>query len=232
MIVGKDTLPLKPKMIISYDTTREGGVTHIKSDTFYEDPCPRFEKINGKIANRTDSSCIQQGLWITTDSLGNYFTSVYIDGNDFGESKKYSKSGKLLNETKEVSLGKEYYIVKKIDYSSGKPVTIVNMPLFGFYIENFSILVPILVVLMIFRVLINYQIYNIENETNYSSFGNHFKFKLYEPGELRHRLFSVFTLWFFKYKPENKYRVIISNIFSILCFGSVAILTIGLKVCS
>jgi hypothetical protein len=219
MVVNKDTLPFKPKMIVSYDTIRESSVTHIKCDTEYDDPCQRFDKINGKIVNRTDSSCLQQGLWITTDKLGNYSTSVYVDGDDFGEWKEYSKSGKLLKEMKEVGIGKDHFIVREIDYLAGKPVTIINKPLFGFYIKNFTVVVPMFVLLAIFRILLNYQIYNIENETNYSSFRNHFKFEPLEPGELKHRLVSVFTLWFFRYKPENKYRIIISNILSVLFLG-------------
>lgn len=231
MIIKKDTLPFKATMVITNDTTHNGKTIYIKRDTSYEDPCNVFEKINGKIVNRTDSSCLQQGLWISTDSVGNYSTSFYIDGDDSGKWKNFSKSGRLLKETEEVSLGKEFYVVKEIDYSSGHPVTIVNVPFFGFYINHFDVILPILVLLSSVRILINYKIYNIENNTNYPSFRNHFKFKLFEPGELRYRLISIFTLWFFKYKPENRYSAIISNILSIFCFGSYAIFLIGPALC-
>jgi hypothetical protein len=231
MIVGKDTLPFKAKMVVSSDTIHKGNSIYVKLDTLYEDPCQVFEKIKGKTINRTDSSCLKQGLWIDTDSTGNYSTSVYVDGNDEGKWKNYDKNGKLLKESEEVSLGNHFYIVKQIDYSSGKPVTIINVPFFGFYINHFSIIVPILVILLLLRAIINNNIYNIENQTSYSAFGSRFKSELGEPDELRHRVLCMFTLWFFRYKPESRNLVLISNLLSILCFGSIAIFAIGPVLC-
>ncbi|WP_169316202.1 hypothetical protein [Mucilaginibacter paludis] len=231
MILGQDTLPYKVNMIISSDTTYKGGLTLIKIDTSYQDRCYVFEKRNGKIVNRTDRCCLRQGLWIFTDSVGNYSTCFYTDGNDFGKWKSYNKYGKLLKETEEVSLGQKHYITKEIDYSGCKAVTIVNMPFWGFYITYFFIVIPILVFLSIVRILLNHHIYNIENNTNYSLFGNRFKLAVNESGQLRHELLSTFTIFFFRYKPENKPAVVISNLLSLLCFGSYAILIIGPMAC-
>ncbi|CAN5491765.1 hypothetical protein BH09BAC6_BH09BAC6_27190 [soil metagenome] len=231
MIRGKDTLPFKADRVITNDTMHRGKTIIITSDTTFVDPCYVFEKIKGEIVNRTDSNCLQQGLWIFAGSNGNYSTSIYVDGKDGGKWKEYNNHGRLLKELEEVTLGKEYFIVKEIDYAKGYPVTVVNVPLFGFYINHFFIILPLLVSLMVVRILINYTIYNIENNTNYPSFGNRFKVSLNEPGELRHRLVSVFTLWFFRYKTENRTRIIVSNILSVFCFGSIIILMFGPLFC-
>lgn len=218
-------------MIISKDTTHQGAAVFIKSDTSYEYPCHVFEIVNGKAINKTDSSCVMQGLWVFPVTGGDYITSVYVNGDDFGKSKEYDRNGKLLKEIEEVRLGRTSYIVHEIDYFKGYPVTVVNVPLFGFYIDNFFVLVPILVVLFIVRVLINFRTYNIENNTSFASFGNRFKVKLHEPGELRHRLLSWFTLWFFRYKPENKILVIVTNTLTVFLIASFLILGIGPILC-
>ena len=231
MIIGHDTLPFKAKMIISKDTTHQGTAVFIKSDTTYEDPCHVFEIANGKVINRTDSSCIKQGLWIFPVAGGNYYTSIYFDGDDSGKSKEYDKNGRLLKEIEEARLGSSFYTVYEIDYRKGRSVTVVNERLFGFFITNFFVLVPVLVILSLVRILINFNIYNVENNTSYSSFRNDFKTGLSQPGELKHRLLSFFTIWFFRYKPENKPFVIISNILTMILLGSFIILITGLIFC-
>lgn len=125
MIKDNDTLPYQETMEV-----RENG------DTVFFSACWTFEKVNGKIVNQTDDHCLRQGLWIITDSLGNYRTGIYHNGNEKGIWKRFDKNGKLLKETEEVSFGKDTYKVKEIDYTSGQPVTLIDKPFLAFYIKN------------------------------------------------------------------------------------------------
>jgi hypothetical protein len=234
MIVGKDTLPFKATLSISRDTTYKSGLTYITADTSYEDPCYKFEKRNGVIINRTDNNCLQQGLWITPDSTGSYTTSYYTNGDNNGEWRYYSKKGQLIKKVEEAEFGKDSYIVKEIDYSNGHPVIVRYVPFFKFIIENFAIVLAILIVSIFIRTLVNNKIYNVENGTTFSFIRTKFRIlpKLMDSNELKHRILCFVTLWFFKYKPENKYDVIISNLLSIIIFGGFSILIVGQAICS
>jgi len=57
MIVDRDTLALEYQMEV------------FKGDTFYNEPCPNFEIIEGRLCNYKDTNCLKDGLWIET--IGN-----------------------------------------------------------------------------------------------------------------------------------------------------------------
>lgn len=234
MIVGKDTLPFKATLSIEKDTIHKGNSIYITTDTSYEDPCYRFEKLNGVIINRTDKNCLQQGLWVTPDSTGNYTTSYYTNGNNNGEWQYYSKKGTLIKKVEKAEFGHKSYIVKEIDYSSGHPAIVRYVPFFKFLIENFEIVLPILIAFIFIRIRINNKIYNIENGTTFSFIRTNFRIlpELINFNELKHRILCFVTLWFFKYKSENKYNVIISNLLSIIIVGSFSIIVVGQVICS
>src|SRR5690349_6746507 len=109
MIKGNDTLPYADKMVIQTDTTYIGDKTFYPGDTLYEGTCESFEKIKGVIVNRTDASCLRQGLWIITDSIGNYWTGIYRDNIETGLWKLFDKDGRLIKESESISIGKKTY---------------------------------------------------------------------------------------------------------------------------
>ena len=221
MIKYGDTLLYKESMAIQTDTVYFGDNVYYPGDTLYEGTCQTFEKIKGKIVNQSDNQCLRQGLWIIPDSSGSFWTGYYQNNHEVGIWKRFTISGKLLNESEEVSFGKDTYKVKEIDYTTGSPITIVNKPFLAFYIKN---LVPILMVFFLTffgRVFINSRIYNIENGTNFSPI--YLFFAGFVSKNFEHSLLCTFTLWFFNYKPECRRLVIISNILSgialIIFFG-------------
>jgi hypothetical protein len=216
MIKDNDTLPYKEEIQI------------IDGDTSYLGACWTFEKVNGQIINQSDDHCLRQGIWVLTDSVGNYSTGDYKDGNEKGIWKKFNKYGKLLKETEEVSLGDSSYKVKEIDYSSGHAVTVVDRAFLAFYIKNFFIIITIIFGSFFSRIFINSEIYNVENGTNYSPIA--FILPGYASKNFTHSLLCTFTLWFFKYKPKNKKLVLISNILSLIAFGTFIGLLIGLGI--
>jgi hypothetical protein len=216
MIKDNDTLPYKLEMEI-----REG-------DTTYFGACRTFEKINGQIVNQSDDRCLRQGLGKITDSLGNYWTGNFHDNKEVGIWKRFDKRGKLLTETEEVSFGKDTYKVKEIDYTSGKPVTLIDKPFLSFYIKNIVAIIVIFFVTFFSRVFINSSIYNIENRTNLSPI--YFHFGPLVTKNFGHSLLCTFTFWFFNYKPENKILVIISNTMSVIALTIFFGLIIGLAV--
>lgn len=231
MVKGKDTLPYKDKMIITSDTTYKAGATYLKFDTTYECSCNSFEKLNGKLVNRTDSSCLKQGLWAAVMADGSYTTSVFTDNDDSGEKKYYGKNGKLLKETKEIDFIKHRYTIKETNYSKGIPSIVINQPLFGFYLTHFATILSVLIALMVIRIFINSNIYNQENGTGFSMLGNRFKYREKEPGEIRHELLCIFTVWFIRYKQQVRYLVLISNGIIAVLFLSLIIFISGLILC-
>src|SRR4051794_28033135 len=106
-----------------------------------EGTCETFEKINGAIVNRTDGGCLRQGLWIITDSFGNYWTGIYHDNVETGIWKFFDTSRRLIKESESISVGKEIYEIKEVDYSSGHAVTIIDKPFLAFYLKNIYIIV-------------------------------------------------------------------------------------------
>jgi hypothetical protein len=228
MIKGKDTLPYKDKMVIQKDTYYSAEKTYYPGDTLYEGTCWSFEKINGRIVNQTDSLCLQQGLWIISDSLKNYWTGIFQDGKEIGIWRKFDKRKKLIKETERVHLGKDTYVVTEIDYSSGHPATIIDRAFLAFYIKNFFIIMALIFVSFFGRVFINSKIYNVENETDYSPV--YFYFPGYVTENFQHSLLCTFTLWFFTYKQENKRLVIFSNILSLIALSTFFAVIIGLAI--
>jgi hypothetical protein len=219
MVVNKDTLPYKDKMEILHDTQYFGDKTYYPGDTLYYGTCWTFEKINGKIFNRTDDYCNRQGLWIIIDSLGNYRTGIYKNNNETGLWKQFDRYGKLLLVTEEVYLGQDSYLVKEIDYSSGQAVTIVDKAFLSFCIKYYFIISAIFFIAFFSRYFINNKIYNRENDTNISLF--YLGFPLTRKW-MEHSIFGMiclFTFWFFKYKPVNRQLAIISNILSVVSLG-------------
>jgi hypothetical protein len=244
MIRDKDTSLYKDSMVITHDTTHNGSATFVKTDTTYEGACRTFEKISGRIVNQTDDRCYAQGTWVEKDSTGNYTTGNYLDNIKRGiwKSFYFNKDKKLIRETESVYLGDKLYVVKEVYYVNGVGVVVTSRPILKFFIllnqpvlalesNCFGILVFVLVISALARILINNSIYNLENETNFSAVGNRFKIKLFEEGELEHKLLCVFTLWFFKYKPENKSSVFISNLLGCIFFGALLLLIIEGMLC-
>lgn len=203
MIMDNDTLPYQETMEVL-----ENG------DTVYHGACWTFEKVNGQIVNQSDDHCLQQGLWIITDSLGNYWTGIYHNGNEKGIWKQFDKSGKLLKEKEDVSFGKDTYRSKEIDYTSGHSETIVNKPFLAFYIKNLVAIMVIFFVVFFGRVFINSIIFNIENGTDFSPIFFHFGPLVTK--NFGHSLLCTFTFWFSEYKPENRKLVMISNTMSVI----------------
>jgi len=207
MMVGKDTLPYKDKIEITYDTTYKDKIAYIKADTSYLEVCPSFEKVHGKIVNVTDSSCLSQGVWINYAANGDYYTGIYKDGKTAGKWRKYDKDGKLL--------------------------ATIYRPFYDNLKDNTPLCVWLGIIWMItffLRSVSNNNIYNNENGTDFTVIRTSLlpKFQLFEPDELRHLLLCYFTIWFFKYKPVNRANVNISNILSIIVVGLPIILLIGL----
>jgi hypothetical protein len=218
MIKDNDTLPFKEEIVI-----RDG-------DTSYLSTCWTFEIQTGQIINQRDQNCLPQGHWIITDSLGNYKTGNYKDGKASGLWKLFDKSGKLLNETESVSIGLDTYTTKKIDYSSGQAVILIDKPFLSFYIKNLVAIMVIFFGIFFTRPFINSTIYNRENGTNLSPlyFGLPFTKKYWEYAS--HSLMCVFTLWFFNYKPENRRLVLVSNTLSAMALTILFSIIIGLAV--
>ncbi len=216
MIQGKDTLPYKEKMVIA------------NGDTTYEGACHTFEKINHQIVNQSDSLCKGQGLWIITDSLGNYWRGNLDNNHEIGIWQRFNKKGQLLKETEEVYDINKSYTVKEIDYLNGQPEVIINKPFFAFYIKNIFIIMFVIFSTFFSRAFINSRIYNVENDTQYSPI--YFHFPGYVSENFYHSLICVFTLWFFKFKPENKRLVVISHMLSIISVGGFLLIVVGLGI--
>jgi hypothetical protein len=218
MIKGKDTLLYKETMEI-----KENG------DTVYLGACWTFEKLNGQIITQSDDHFLRQGLWKITDSIGNYSTGNYRDNHEVDIWKYFDRTGKLIKETEEVSFGKDTYKVKEIDYSSGKPVTIIDKSFLSFYINNLVAILVIFFGTFFGRIFINSSIYNLENGTDFSPI--YFHFGPLVSKNFGHSLLCTFTFWFSNYKPENRQLVIISNIMSVIAlaifFGLIFGLAIG-----
>jgi len=217
MIQGKDTLPYNEKMVIQKNTTHLQNKTSYSGDTIYEGACRTFEKIHGQIVNQTDSLCQSFGIWIITDSLGNYWSGLYKDGYKTGVWKRFDKSGRLLREKEDVHLNKNIYTIKDIDYTSSQPQTIISKPFVGFYLKHFTIIIALIFIAFFSRMFINSSIYNIENNTDFSLIS--FIFPGIVPKNFTHVLLCTFTLWFSNYKPQNKRLVIISNVLSLIVIG-------------
>jgi hypothetical protein len=217
MIKDNDTLPYADKIVIQTDTTYLGGKTFYPGDTLYESTCETFEKIKGLIVNWTDADCLRQGIWIITDSLGNYWTGIYHDNIQMGMWKLFVKNGKLIKETETISVGKETYEIKEVDYSSGHAVTIIDKPFLAFYLKNIYLIVGLFFITFFGRAFINSKIYNVENRTKYSPI--YFYFPRYLSANFTHSLLCTFSFWFSNYKPENRRLVIISNTLSVIALG-------------
>lgn len=216
MLKNNDTLPLKEEMVI-----RDG-------DTSYLSTCWTLEIKEGRIINQRDQNCLPQGNWIITDSLGNYKTGNYKDGKAYGLWKQFDKSGKLLNERESVSIGRDTYITKEIDYSSGQAATIVDKPFLAFYLKNLIAIFIILFLSFFSRIFINSKIYNVENGTDYSPI--YFFAPGYLSNNFGHSLLCTFSFWFSKYKPENRQLVLISNALSFIAIGLFLGIIIGLAI--
>lgn len=214
MIKNGDTLPYQEKMKIRTDTLYLGDKTFYPGDTLYEGACRTFEKVNGQIINQSDDRCLRQGLWIITDSLGNYWTGNYKNNKEIGIWKRFDKQGNLIKETRQVHLGQDSYLIKEISYKDNVRTVIVDRKFLAFYIDNFFILIVIIFGAFFGRVFINSKIYNIENGTDFSPI--YFHFGPLVTKNFEHSLLCTFTLWFTNYKPENRKLVIISNTMSLI----------------
>jgi len=216
MIKNGDTLPYQLELSVS------------GTDTFYLGACHTFEYFNGQIINQSDKNCLRQGHWIITDSLGNYWMGEYEDNWEKGIWKQFNRNNQLLMETKNVHLGKNNYLVKKIIYTKNIPTILVDKKFLAFYIENFFILVSIIFGSLFGRFFINSRIYNIENNTNY------FPIYFYMPGyvseNFHHSMLCMFSFWFSNYKPENKTLVKISNILSVIGLSTFGAIMVGLAI--
>jgi len=228
MVHGKDTLPYKDSLEIQKDTSYFDHKTYYPGDTLYIGTCRTFEKIHGQIVNQSDTNCHAFGLWIITDSLGNYWRGILNDGAKEGTWQKFNKVGKLLMDEESVYDDDKTYIIKQIDYTGAHPRTLVSKPFFGFFIKHYFFILAAIMVMFFARVFINSRIYNIENGTNQSPI------YFYAPGYISnnfyHSLLCTFTLWFFRYKPENRRLAMISHWLSVLSVGSFLAILIGLGI--
>jgi hypothetical protein len=216
MIKNNDTLPFMLDMEI-----RAG-------DTTYWSTCSTFEKVNGEIINQSDGYCKRQGKWIVTDSLGNCWTGIYKNNKAVGIWKRFDKKGNLLNETQKVHLGNDSYLVKKIEYNDNVATTIIDKKFLAFYLENFFMITTIIFVTLFGRIFINSKIYNKENGTNYSPI--YFFAPGYLSDNFEHSVICTLTFWFSNYKPENRKRVFLSNILSVIGLSLFFGIIIGLAI--
>jgi hypothetical protein len=229
MIHGNDTLPYKDSMVVTIDTLRENGTIVYKADTTLQGTCRTFEKINGQIVNQTDDNCRTQGLWIITDSIGNYSTGFISNNRNIGIWKHFyfDKGKHLIKETESVYFGDSEYIVKETKHQNKASIVTIDKPVMRFiskvngvmlviYCSFFPFLLIILIITLFIRIFINNEIYNIENGTDFPFFGNRFKIELSRPGETKHNFLKAFTFWFFRYKPENRRAVLLSNSLSVI----------------
>lgn len=239
MIVGKDTLPFKSKMAVSYDTTYKEKIAYVKADTTYEEVCYSFEIIDKKIVNQTDDNCRRLGLWIIKDSTGNCETGMYNDNRQIGVWKNFyfDKAKRLTKELHSVYLGNDEYTVEQIDYHEGKvtisnkhPIiallAIINEPFHTFFIHNFGPVLIAFILLLFLRYALNNGIYNSENGTDFSAFGNRFVLTAFDPIKFKHQLKCLFTIWFSRYHPGNRHGAILSNILSIFWLASLLLFVI------
>lgn len=214
MIKDNDTLLYKEEMQIQ------------NGDTSYIGACWTFEKVNGEIINQSDDKCLCQGKWVITDSIGNYSTGSYEDSKKVGVWKTYSRDGSLIKLIEYAYLADEVYTIKEIDYSKGEAKVIVDRAFLGFYINYFKWIVIIIFGSFFIRFFINNEIYNIENKTNFTAIlllipGS-------EPNNMMQNFKCMFTLWFFNYKPQNRKKVIISNLLTLISLGTFIGILIGL----
>ncbi|MEO5641841.1 MAG: hypothetical protein ABIQ40_11910 [Bacteroidia bacterium] len=216
MIKNSDTLPYKDEMEV-----RDGKAVYLGT-------CWTFEKINGQIINQQDRNCLSQGRWKISDDSGNYRIGDYIDGKSVGVWKHFDKAGKLLKETETVSIGRDTYTIKEIDYSTGQAVTIVNKPFLAFYLKNLFVIVIILFVSFFSRIFINSRIYNIENGTKNSPI--YLQLGPLVTNNFGHSVLCTFSFWFSNYKPENKRLVLITNTLSIISLGIFFGIIVGLAI--
>jgi hypothetical protein len=214
MIKNNDTLLYKEEIEIH------------KTDTFFNGTCWTFEKINGQVINQQDKNCIPFGQWMITDCIGNYKVGEYMDGKPIGIWKQFNKKGKLLKESETVSIGRETYTIKEIDYSSGKATIIIDKPFLAFYLKNLFSIAVVFFITFFSRVFINSKIYNIENSTKLQSI--HLPLDSIKADNFEHNIKCTFSFWFSNYKTENRKRVLITNTLSIISLSIFFGLIIGL----
>jgi hypothetical protein len=216
MVKGNDTLPYKDSMEIIKDTEHFSR-TFYPGDTLYHEPSSSFEKVNGQIINIVRNGCEYEGLWIIKDSSGGYRKGNYHTGRITGIWQRFDKNGKLLEETEEYPDGKNQVVVKEVDYSSGKPVVVINKPFMRFFLNNMYVIFVIFILALFSRVFINSKIYNVEDGTDYSPI--YFYFPGFLSDNFGHSVQCMFSFWFSNYKPENRRRAIISNVLSVIALG-------------
>lgn len=204
MIKEKDSLPYEAEITIQKDTFYGLQKTYYPGDTMFSYPCESFEKINGRVINYVDINCHRQGLWTIYDTIGNYCTGKYLNNEKVGLWKYYNKNKKLIKEIEDVYLDDNAYRVIENDYSNGRKNIVIYKPLLSFWIKNDIFILIVMFGCFFFRVFINSIIYNNENDISPVTITND-RILLY-----------LFTLWFFKFKPENKTFVIISNSLSFI----------------
>lgn len=217
-------------MALQNDTVLFGNVQYNGGDTMYGEWFETFEMKDGQIINRRDEDHKAQGLWIISDSSGNYWKGNYENGNADGIWQHFDKRGKLLTEREEYSIGKDQCIVKEIDYSSGKPVILFDKPVLKFYAQYFLPIMVVFIVSLIGRIFINSVIYNRENNTDHSPIYRGLPYAEKDREDFFFSLYCMYTFWFFNFKPENRRLVWISNTMSALVLIIFFGLIIGLSI--
>jgi len=178
---------------------------------------------------------------------------LYDDNEAIKEWKYYNIDGEIIEKSYQMLLWRrsDYYdngnhIIKQIDriktldgrnvkvrevlFKGRKEVVTYNKTLFAKIYYRFTKEYMIVVFFFMFsRVFINSRIYNRENGTKLSPI--YFYIGPFVSKNYEHSIMCTFTFWFFKYKPENKRLVYISNTFSlitlILFFGAIIGLAIS-----
>lgn len=196
-------------------------------DTSFVNDCEHFEKVNGEIINRIDKDGVKQGNWVICDSVTGCEKGRFKNGKRKGIWQKMNKNGTLLKEWEEVTFNKIPIVVKEIDYSSGKGITVIDKPFLSFFLKKLILILIIILAIVMGRVYLNSKIYNIEDDTDYVPFFLYSQ-KGHLKHNLKHSLRCAFSWWFFRYKKENKTAVYISNFLSVIFWGIIITIVIGL----
>jgi hypothetical protein len=194
MIWDGDTLPYAQTIKINDDTLYYGDNIIYPGDTTYSSPCYGFEKLKGKIINRTTPDCKRLGFWIIVNEDSTVSKGEYTSWGRFtGIWKDTDRKGKLVRETEYASVAQDTYILKDVVYKGGKQTIITNKSWFAkLYFRNTLLIALIILGAFFIRVPINMIILkrqHNQNPTFWIPFGTSFT----ESGQ--YMIQTMFTFW-------------------------------------
>lgn len=217
IVTKSDTIPYKLRMEVR------------DSDTMYFGSCNTIVKKGDVFINR-QIECVRNGYWEiehedSSISKGNYITG----GKKDGVWKTYDKHGELIKEIEYGSVAYDTHIFKEIHYKNGQATIISQKTWFAvFYLKNLLLIALVLVVAFFTRVMLNSELHNQKNGTNYSPI--YVYFGTFKSENFQHSLASTFTFWWNvnQFDSRNKRRAWLCNVLSVFVLGSFFILIIGL----